>query len=500
MISSNKEKAVTGVYWMGLMSISNIIIKLLIIMILSRLIAPYEFGIVAAIQIVISFAEVFWMMGIGPAIVQKKELSNEDIATGNTLNIIFGISIFIIIYFLSPIIIKFIGIENVNMLRVLSLLFVISSLSGVSEALLQREMNFKPLSLINIISLFIYGFLGSFLAFLDFGAWALIIAQLVQVSVKTILTLVQKPVEFKLKIEKKSVKSLLSFGMGFTISRIFNTLANQGDYLVINKTLGSTALGFYNRSYQVLLVPTIVIGTVMDKVLFPLLSKYQNENEKMSYVYLNITALMSIIAFPITILVLIMGEELIYVLLGSNWSAAVLPLKILIISLFARMAYKICDSLINSIGKVYRRVWTQIFYAFTVIFGAYVGKDWGINGVAVAVTIAITLNYIIMNILVMRLINLKLRDLLRYLIPIFIISILIGLISYWLSTIVAMLHLEILRLVIMTIVIGVLYLFTFKYVIFKLMPGAFNEFARIIVTTLAKKILPKRIQKRILNL
>jgi len=483
-----KEKAILGIYWMSFMSISNIVMKLLITMVLSRLLSSYEFGVVAAIQIVISFADIFWMLGVGAAIVQKKVLSNDDITTGNTLNITFGLSIYALIFVFASAIANFIGLDNIVMLRVLAVVFVIHSISGVSESLLQKEMDFKSIGIINILALFFYGISASLLALLNFGVWSLIIAQLLQVLVKTILSLFRRPIKITLAIKKKSAKELMYFGTGFTLSKVFNNIANQGDYFVVNRTLGVSALGFYNRSYQLLMIPTNIIGTVMDQVLFPLLSKYQEVNEKLRYVFFNINSLIALIAFPVTIISLTMSTELVHIVLGNKWDSTIVPFRILIISLFFRMAYKICDSLVRSLGAVYKRLWIQIIYAITIITGAFMGKEWGINGVAAAVTTAIIINYILMTLLIMHMIKFKITSLLSYLLPIIIVSGLIGGLSYLISPLIMNVSGAFLRLVLMTLFVILLYFMSFKYIIIRILPKDFKEFIATIIETTLKKI------------
>lgn len=496
MKKSNKEKAVSGVFWMSIMSGVNIIIKLLITIVLSRLLIPSEFGIVASIQIVISFADIFWMMGVGPAIIQKKNLSSYDIATGNILNIIFGLAVYLIIISFSNPIANFVGIENVVMLRIVASVFIIHSISGVSESLLQREMRFKEISLISVISLFIYGFVVIILAILGYGPWALIIAQITQVLTKTVLSIIKRPINFSIKLNKNSARELMYFGSGHTLSKLINNFALQGDYFVVSRALGSSNLGFYNRAYQLLLVPTNLIGTVIDKVLFPLVSRYQTQTEKVKYLFLNITALISILSFPITIISLTMSEELIRVVLGSGWDNTVLPFKFLIISLFFRMAYKICDSLVKSFGAVYKRIWIQLVYASCVIIGALIGKEWGINGVAISTSIAIFINYIIMLILVKKLVKLEIRELLSYLSPVMFSSLIIGVISYLFSLFIADFSNSLVRIISMTLAVGFLYIISFKYYLIKYMPQGFNDFLLMIIGATSKKIVPNKYKER----
>ncbi len=489
---SNKDKAFLGVYWMTIMGLASVVIRLLITMSLSRLLLPQEFGQVATIQIIISFAEIFWMMGVGSAIVQKKQLSDDYIATGNTLNLLLGLIIYLTIFIFASAIASLVGSDDITMLRVLSFIFVIHSISGVSEALLQKEMRFKTISIINTVAAIINGAVAIILALNGFGAWSLVFAQIISVLFQTVMSIIKKPIKFRLIIEKESAKELINFGTGYALSKLFNNIANQGDYFVVSQTLGSAALGFYNRAYQLLLVPTNLIATVMERVLFPLLAMYQDEHEKIRYVVMNLTALIAILAFPITIVSLTMGADLVQVVLGPKWEETILPFKILIVSLFFRMAYKIGDALVRSLGAVYKRLWVQIAYATLVIGGAYIGKEWGIVGVAVTTTIAIIINYFIMTFLIGHLVELKMRELLGYLTPIILVSIVIGGVSYLISTPVATLPYALIRLIVMTFAVGFMYLLAFKFVIIKYMPEDFRGFIEIVKDQTTRKLVPKK--------
>lgn len=488
---SNKDKAFLGVYWMTVMGLASVVIKLLITMSLSRLLLPEEFGQVATIQIIISFAEIFWMMGVGSAIVQKKQLTEDYIATGNTLNLIFGLIIYGTIFIFASFLAGIVGSDNITMLRVLSMVFVIHSISGVSEALLQKEMQFKAISIINTVAAIVNGAVAIILAFNGLGAWSLVIAQIISVMIQTVLSLINKPIKFRLKIDKESAKELLNFGTGYALSKVFNNIANQGDYFVVSQTLGSAALGFYNRAYQLLLVPTNLIATVMERVLFPLLAMYQDEHEKIRYVVMNLTALIAILAFPITIVSLTMGADLVQVVLGPKWEQTIVPFKILIVSLFFRMAYKIGDALVRSLGAVYKRLWVQVAYATLVIGGAYIGKEWGIIGVAVTTTMAIVINYFIMTVLIGHLVELKMRALLGFLTPIILVSLVIGAISFLICGPVANLPSALLRLIVMTLIVGFMYLVAFKFFILKYMPEDFRGFIDIVRNQTIGKLISK---------
>ncbi len=489
MSGSDRKKAVLGVYWMSFMSVGTVMMKLLIMTILSRLLLPVEFGAVAAVYVVVSFAEIFWMMGIGPAIIQKKTLTESDIVTGNILNILFGLIIYLVIYIFASAIAGFVGIENIPMLRVFSLIFIIHSISGVPQSLLQRDMKFKQLSLINIFSLFLYGGFAIFFALAGLGAWSLVFAHIAQAAVKTISLLIIKRIPLSLNVTMSSVKDLLFLGTGFTLSRVVNNFALQGDNFVVSRALGSFSLGFYNRAYQLLLVPTNLIGSVLDKVLFPLFAKYQDKHEKIKYVFLNITAFVALMALPITVFSLVMGGDLIRTVLGPNWDDVEVLFKVLIISLFFRTAYKISDALVKSLGAVYKRTWLQVIYATLVIGGAYIGKEWGVSGVAVSTSIAIFLSYVMVTFLLKLQVNLKTTELITYLAPVFLVTAPIGTVVYFVGLMLTDFSYPVVRLIITGTVTLILYAVSFKYFLVRSMPRDFIDFLNVIKEiTFASKV------------
>jgi PST family polysaccharide transporter len=205
----------------------------------------------------------------------------------------------------------------------------------------------------------------------------------------------------------ESARKLLYYGGGHTLSRIFNNLAVQGDNIVVTRTLGVEMLGLYSRAYSLLNIPASLVGQVLDSVLFPLLSRHQDDRARLCYIYSNISVAIMLITVPITSLSVILSEEIIVFFLSERWIAVREPFAILMLSLFFRTAYKISDTLVRSLAAVYKRTVFQVIYAGMVISGAYAGHFYGLNGVAWAVGIAIVINYILMFGLSVRLIGIK---------------------------------------------------------------------------------------------
>ncbi|GIQ69767.1 lipopolysaccharide biosynthesis protein [Xylanibacillus composti] len=419
---SNFDTGFSGVFWMGMMTILNYCAQLVITYFLARLLSPADYGEVVALTILIGLAELFWMFGVGPAIVQKADISKDDIITGNTLNILFGIFVFIVINILAIPLVKLFSISDIVMLRVFSFVFILNSLASLSQALSQKKCRFKRISVVRSISIIFYGGAAISLAFMQFGPWALVYANLLQALLVSVLFLILEPVPVKFKIHKESAGKLLHFGGGFTLARFFNYLATRGDSFVINKLMGKSELGLYTRAQQLLMYPVNLVGETLDQVLFPLLSQNNGDKKKLKQVFLNGTGTIAFITAPIAIAAFIRAEEMIVFFLGENWLDAVLPFRMLIIGLFFRTGYKLSESLVRAMGKVYQGALIQVIYALFVVAGAYLGHFYGLAGVASGVTVAFTVNYILLTGLCMYLVRISMADLLRTIVPSLIYS------------------------------------------------------------------------------
>jgi PST family polysaccharide transporter len=493
-MSRNKNsvgKAIGGLGWLSFSSIITALVRLVITIIISRLLNASEIGVVASIQIVISFAEIFWMLGVTQAIIQKQDLNDKDLNTGFFINFLLGIFIYLLLIILANPIAEYLSVEDKNMIQVLSLVFVFHSISGLSEALLFKNLKFKFLSIINLLDIIIYGVSATIFAFLGFGAWSLIYSMIIQSFSRMILLFIFSPIKLSLKFSLDSFKKLIFFGSGYTLSRLLNNLANQGDYLVVNRTLGNIQLGYYNRAYKILMVPTNLVGQVLEKILFPFMSLYQDRKEKLNYALTHIIYTVAIFAFPISAISFLMAEDLVYLVLGPNWESVIIPFKILILSLFFRIAYKISDSLIQSLGKVYLRTYIQFVYAAMIIFGALYAVKWGLLGVSISVAISISLNFFVTLFVIKKLTNYKATPLIKDIVLVLILNTFIAFVIYHFLDTITLVNSSMLRFLIITIIFYFLYficLIIYYKVIFS---KDYKEFLNLFFTNLLKKIRRK---------
>lgn len=385
-------------FWTASSSGINALLKVVVLIVLARLLSPADFGIVSAALIVIGFSAIFTQLGLGPALIQRKALEPRHIQTAFAASVVLGVLLAGLMWAAAPAIARFFHIENsVEVLRALAWIFPIRALSGVAECLVQRDLRFRWLATRDVISYALgYGLVGILLAWAGWGVWSLVIAQITQTVLNTAILLSVRPPALRPLPSWRAFVELMDFGAGFTVARVANFMANQGDNLVVARVLGPQALGLYTRAYQLMAVPTTLFGDVLDRVLFPTMAKVQDDPPRLAAAYLQAVASIALVMLPIGVVLTVLAPEAVVVLLGSRWVEVIPPFQVFAIALLFRTSYKMSDSISRATGAVYRRAWRQAIYAALVFAGAWVGSRWGVTGVSVGVLASLLINFVLM--------------------------------------------------------------------------------------------------------
>lgn len=413
-VERNPKKHVKGFFWVFTATGLQAILQIILTIILARILLPSDFGLVSAAMVIISTVAIFSTLGIGPALVQKLTLQDKHIKAAYTLAITLNTFFAIIVILLSNFLATFYDELLIGtILKVLAISIFIDGFSIVPEHLLRRSIKLSSLSKVQVASFVTYAIIGIILAFLFRNAWALVLAYISQVLVKTILLLIIQPHSKKISCDISAFKDLIGFSIGFSLGRIANQVATQGDNFVIGSKLGTNKLGLYTKAYQLMVTPALLLGQVFDKVLFPIFSANQKDSNVFNKLYQFSISSLTIIVIPLTIYSVIIAPDLILFLFGSNWVELIFPFQILALGMFFRTAYKVNDSLIRAKGKVYRRARIQILYAALVVFGSLFGSTYGLEGVAISILIALLINYLLMTKLSMNILKVKINQVLR---------------------------------------------------------------------------------------
>jgi teichuronic acid exporter len=358
--------------------------------ILARILFPEEFGLVGMAVVFISFVEIFNDIGIGAALIQRKDedLRNEHFHTAFWTGIIWSILVFgLIIIFVSPFAAKF---YNEPFLKKIIPVLSIGILSGpinlVHNAQLTRAMNFKKLAFINNFSSIFSGTLSLGLAYFGAGIWSLVFN-----SVSTFI--IAMPLYFhatkwypKMIWKRDAFNEVFGFGMFTTGTNFLNNLMNKLDYLLIGKLVSASALGNYTLAFVLTDTFRSQLMGIMGKVMYPVYGKLQDDKLSIKKYYKNVVKYNSILVFPIMLILFFNSKELILSFFGEKWFDSIFPLKVLSISVLFHMMVNSNTVVIRGMGKpkleMKIQFWKSILlYVPLISIGVYF---YGIVGASLA--------------------------------------------------------------------------------------------------------------------
>ena len=392
------HRTMAGMLWAAYGKVALHVTRLVVLGILARLLTPTDFGLLTAALVVTGLSAVISHIGVGPALIQRPTLEPRHLETGFTASLVLGVVFGAVIWLGAPLAERLLGVAGVTpVLRVLAWTFPIQGIGTVARALVSRELGFKWLANLDVIAYGIgYGVVGIGGAVMGYGVWALVAASMTESVVRSGLLLARHPPTRSLGIQRGALQDLLYFGSGFTLARLANYVAVQGDQAITGHYLGAAPLGFYGRAHALMAAPAYAFGTVLDQVLFPAMAKVQDDPKRLAAVYRRGVALIALLVLPASAALILVAPELVRVVLGPRWAPVVAPFQVLGLGMLFRASYKMSDSIARSTGAVYRRAARQFVYAGLVCVAAGIGARWGITGVAWGSLGALTVNFLLM--------------------------------------------------------------------------------------------------------
>lgn len=404
-IRSLTQKTLSAFFWQSGVATANVFIRAVILILLARYLSPADFGIVAAAMVVSNITQAITQIGFAKAVVQRPILLDEHVRSGFLATVLLGAIATALLTIGAPLFAAPFKIEGLEpVVRFLSVLLLLNSITAVPMALIHRAMQFRTSSLIDLCSfLFGYGGVGMVLTLAGFGVWSLAIAEVSHAACRTLLYMIAARPPLGLRWNVTAIRELLGVGSGFSAGQIGNLVATQIDYFIVGRMLGATALGLYSRAYQFLMLPAVLIGTATQSVLFPSIASIQDQPERVTRAYLRATGVIAFTTLPTSGVLMILAPELVNLTLGPRWVEMILPFQILIATLLCRTSYKVSDSVSLALGSMAQRAWRKWIYAGAVALGASIGARWGLPGVSALVGAAVTLNFLMMLQLAMRL-------------------------------------------------------------------------------------------------
>lgn len=314
--------------WVTIDKIISAILAIISLLILPRYIDATDFGLIAVIMIFINIATVIIDSGLGGAIIKNEHIKKEDYSTVFIYNIIIAILLYIVIWFLAPLVSNFYETDELtNLIRVVSIGFLVSSLYMVDVLKLTKELNFKSQSIFNIISRLSGLILSIVMAIKGYGYWAIAISMIFSHVVLIIFYRIYTPRFYSLIFSKKSFFDMIPFGLSLSISGLIRNLYINILPILVGRFFGLSAAGYYSQAnkFNDLLLRNVI--SILDKTSFPVLCRVKKDEFEANslLLYKNVMFLVT----PILLLLALLSTSVIDIVLGDKWISSAWYLEVL---------------------------------------------------------------------------------------------------------------------------------------------------------------------------
>ena len=325
-----KSKIVSGLFWRFMERSGTQGIQFFVSIILARLLLPKDFGLIGLITVFIAIANVFIQSGFGAALIQKKEVDEQDYSSVFYFSLVISLVLYLILFLLAPLIAGFYAEPLfIRVLRVLAVSLFLGAINTVQNAVISREMKFKKSFFVSIGGILASGSVGITLAYRGYGVWSLVYSSLAgQLAATVILgcTVRWRP---KLTFSFKKLGEMFDFGSKLLFSALLDTAFNNLYTLVIGKLYNQTTLGYYNRAQSMpAFIANNLDGTITS-VMFPALASCQNDQRRLKEMMRRMMVTSAFLIMPMMFGLAVVARPMVVILLTEKWLPSVPFLQLL---------------------------------------------------------------------------------------------------------------------------------------------------------------------------
>ena len=392
-----------GIFYSAIGKYSNVVIQLLVTAVLSRILTPAEYGVVAVVNVFLIFFQMLADFGIGPAIIQNKSLENEEI------NSIFGFSLYLALFL--GIVFMFLGqpistFYNNDVYKPISMVLAICvffyGILVVPQSMLLRDKKFSTVNMVTVLANIVSGIVSIVLAIKGFSYYSLIISNTAKAGLLFLVFYLKTNLKASLKIDKAPLKKIFSFSKNQFLFNFINYFSRNLDSLLIGRYFSASSLAFYDKAYQVSLYPNQILTNVISPVIQPIMSDYEKNLDKIKSVYLKITTILATIGLPLSVFLVFHSSDIILFLFGDQWGGSVVTFQILALSVWIQMILSSTGAIFQSANRTDLLLLSGILSAVVTVTAIFIGIWAGkIEYVALMVIMAFAVNFIQTNYLLM---------------------------------------------------------------------------------------------------
>lgn len=361
-------------------------------MVLARLLTPDAYGLVGMVFVFVMLAMLLKDLGLNTATVQRRTITHEQINTLFWINLAVGVVIAALFWVSAEAIAGFYGRPELTGIVIgLSFAVIFGSLASQPQALLSRRMDFTATAVIDVAAMVCGAVTAVVAALLGAGYWALVALHVTQHLARAVLVWRRCGWRPTRPARCEDMRSLLSFGGYLSVTQLLSTMTRHLDNLLIGRYVGATQLGYYAKAYELVLLPLRQIQDPLARVAIPTLSRLQDDPERYRRYYTAAVSAVVIVSMPLLVLLMVSAEEVVLVLLGSQWMGTVPLFRILALAGIAQVVSHTTGWLFVSLGRVRRQAAWFVATRPLFVVAFIAGLPWGARGVVIGYTLVVYL-------------------------------------------------------------------------------------------------------------
>lgn len=473
MENSLKKKAVASSMWASVQQFGRMGISFVANLVMARLLTPEDYGAVGMLMVFVSLSMIFIDSGFGNALIQKPNPTEEDYSTIFFFNLMVAVVLYFVLYVTAPAISRFYDMDILtDMLRVLGLILIINAFSLIQNCRLRKQLNFKVLTISFLTGQTVGAGVGIFMAYKGYGVWSLVMYDILDALIKTLMLWIQCKWKPKFVFRLSSLKELFRFGGFLLANGILMTLRRNVLAIVLGKLYSAKELGMYTQAKKVEHVPVHSISTIIGHVTFPVYSKLQDNTKHLRNVQQRSFNYIAFLSIPLLVLLMVVAEPLVLVLFTDKWVESVPYLQILCFAGIFYSLQEVNGNIVNAMGQ------SKLFFKWSIVKTAtlflliFIGSFFGIYGLMISFVSQYMLTYFINAVLATKYTGYSLWMQLKDLVPMFMVSAVAAVVSYFSGRV---FDNHILTLLLQSTIFIVIYLLTFYFINKSLVLDLFNN-------------------------
>lgn len=382
------KKTKKSLYWNVGLKIPYEIFRFFASILTARILDPADFGIVSIATMVIFYANSFTNFGFNQVLVQKQNISPSHISTVFTFNILASLTMAFLSYFSAEHIANYFNsTESIDVIKVMSIVFILMALHDLPYVLLRRELEFKLITIVDMVRELLMTVLTLVFAINGYKYWSIVYGHLIALSLASVYLVYKTRLPLRFSYNHQAFKELIGTSIWSFLQMQIYFISNRIDRIIVGRFINTTALGTYEKAKSLSQMPSESLGDKLNSVFFSSFSRAQDNKESVNNLFRKGLLLVTAITFPIYFGMYVTSSHFVIVLLGEKWEGMIEVFKIMATAGIFASINGFLSAL--AVGAGYFKSYTIRYgvSAVALFIGSLLYVDNGIESVAIIYTI-----------------------------------------------------------------------------------------------------------------